>query len=283
MTPSLPHDKFAAMYKHGVHFNPLIARQHGIPAALVLKQLTFLHKAFERNNDLIDGFFYRTIDQIKGKGDIGLPFLSRSTIHRALVHLKNKGLILMSDKNTGDHTTNWYRVTEAGMSFYQKRHNFFYPEEKKDLGIHGAVLINYLRYNDLKNKIWEHLSPTHLAEKFNISKRTVQRELQNLVDNHHLKRHSQRKSSYTAQLNAPEDIKDGVTNEQYLKISKIKAIDEETEFTQTSPFEFAKPSSNNIKVRYESVYSAVQVYGDKRSAELIEGQVCSQEPLSIPY
>lgn len=104
-------------------FDGDIAKDYGIPEAILLHNIAFWVKQNALNkHNCFDGKFwtYNTI-----KTFVGLfPFLSESTIKRALKHLKDEGLILTGNFSNDKFThTNYYTLTDKAIEVLTNGHN----------------------------------------------------------------------------------------------------------------------------------------------------------------
>lgn len=119
-------------------FDGIIAKEYGIPEAVLLHNIAFWEKQNRLNqHNFFAGRYwsYNTIKAYEGLFD----FMSTATIKRALKHLKDEGLILTGNFNNDRFNhTNYYTLSDKGMSILQNcaiRLDHFEPIESSNLSL----------------------------------------------------------------------------------------------------------------------------------------------------
>lgn len=102
-------------------FNPQIAEEYGVNAAVLFQNISFWiekNKANDRN--FIDGYYW-TYSSIKAFQEL-FPYLTARAISTALQKLEDGGLIITGNHNKSAYDrTKWYAITEKGFSILQNR------------------------------------------------------------------------------------------------------------------------------------------------------------------
>ncbi len=167
---------------HG--YSPLVAQRFGIPAALVLKYLSFRASKSKRIDQGIQ-WHSQSIAEIASR----YPYLSSSTVHAALKGIPEQYLLRRrrKDRRTRAISTEYAfcdRVFEAQVN---ARPIYFDPEQAQRFGIHAAVVLHYVQHGirvgrkrDAKYR-FHSVIPTEMAEKLGISRATINRALRALV------------------------------------------------------------------------------------------------------
>jgi IclR helix-turn-helix domain len=168
---------------HG--YSPLVAEQFGIPAALVLKYLSFCTSKSKRVDQGIQ-WYSQSIADIASR----YPYLSASTVHAALKGIPENLLARRrrKDRRTRAISTEYAFCDQAFEAEVNSRPVYFDPEQAQRFGIHAAVVLHYVQhcirvYRKRQPDYWFHpISPTEAAQKLGISRASVNRALSALVE-----------------------------------------------------------------------------------------------------
>lgn len=102
-------------------FNPQIAEEYGVNAAVLFQNISFWIEKNEANDrNFIDGYYW-TYSSIKAFQEL-FPYLTARAISTALQKLEEGGLIITGNHNKSAYDrTKWYAITEKGFSILQNR------------------------------------------------------------------------------------------------------------------------------------------------------------------
>ncbi len=168
---------------HG--YSPLVAEQFGIPAALVLKYLSFCASKSKRVDQGIQ-WYSQSIADIASR----YPYLSGSTVHAALKGIPETLLIRRrrKDRRTRAISTEYAFCDSAFETKVNSRPVYFDPAQAQKFGIHAAVVLHYVQncirvYRKRQPDYRFHpISPTEVAQKLGISRASINRALSALVE-----------------------------------------------------------------------------------------------------
>lgn len=98
-----------------------LAKTYGVNEAILLYNIAFwVAKNTANKQNFFEGRYW-TFNSVKAYSDL-FPYLSASTIKRALKHLKDEGIILTGNFNNDQHNrTNFYSLTDKGMALVSNR------------------------------------------------------------------------------------------------------------------------------------------------------------------
>lgn len=98
-----------------------LAKKYGVNEAILLYNIAFwVAKNTANKQNFFEGRYW-TFNSVKAYSDL-FPYLSASTIKRALKHLKDEGIILTGNFNNDQHNrTNFYSLTDKGMALVSNR------------------------------------------------------------------------------------------------------------------------------------------------------------------
>lgn len=102
-------------------FNPQVAEEYGVNAAILFQNISFWIEKNEANDrNFIDGYYW-TYSSIKAFQEL-FPYLTARAISTALQKLEEGGLIITGNHNKSAYDrTKWYAITEKGFSILQNR------------------------------------------------------------------------------------------------------------------------------------------------------------------
>lgn len=102
-------------------FDADIAAEYGIPESIFLCNIAFWVKQNTLNKHNYFEGRYWTYNSLSAYAGL-FPYMSKSTIQRAIKHLKDEGLILAANFNNDRFNhTNYYTLTEKGLSAVSNR------------------------------------------------------------------------------------------------------------------------------------------------------------------
>lgn len=101
------------------HFNVEIAKEYGMLEAVLLNQFNFwLSKNKANGKHFVDGKYW-TYNSARAFSEM-FPYVSQSTIQRAISHLEKEGLIEIGEFNEKSFDrTKWYAFTDKGWLLFQ--------------------------------------------------------------------------------------------------------------------------------------------------------------------
>lgn len=165
-------------------FSKVIARECGVPAALVAKYLAYRvknsHKAHDGHN-----WHYETVMEMA----VRYPYMSSSCVYDALQKLKKKKIILIGRYNkwSADRTS-WFSFPSPEMQAQaEKNLLYFDPDEATKHGITAAIILGNINYWVAYNRKtkpdyhWHPISVVKLEKLLPFSRSTLLRTLQTLV------------------------------------------------------------------------------------------------------
>jgi len=168
---------------HG--YSSVVAEQYGIPAALVLKYLEF---RISKSSVAADGRQWHC----ESLADIArhYPYLSASSIHAALRSVPETRLSRrkIRSRKTRAFTSIYAFADQEFQTQVKSALIYFSPQHASDFGLHEAVVIHHLehrfRLKRRKNAEFRFLSvsPTELAERLKISRASISRAINVLVE-----------------------------------------------------------------------------------------------------
>lgn len=167
-------------------FSKALAEEHGITAAVLLK---YLAVRVTRSKNLHKGvlWHYETLDDLAAR----YPYLSKSALHATLKKLTKKVLLKDRFPKRRNNKTSWYAFRDLGCAFAAKTKLLYFDAEFAGrFGIHEAILLHNIQYwvkeNRKKQPSYEYheVSPTDLATLLPISRASIARALENLVEQH---------------------------------------------------------------------------------------------------
>ena len=98
-----------------------LAKIYGVNEAILLNNIAFWVVKNKANKQNYFEGRYWTFNSVKAYSDL-FPYLSASTIKRALKHLKDEGIIMTGNFNNDQHNrTNFYTLTEKGIALVSNR------------------------------------------------------------------------------------------------------------------------------------------------------------------
>lgn len=98
-----------------------LAKAYGVNEAILLNNIAFWVMKNKANKQNYFEGKYWTFNSVKAYSDL-FPYLSASTIKRALKHLKDEGVIMTGNFNNDQHNrTNFYTLTEKGIALVSSR------------------------------------------------------------------------------------------------------------------------------------------------------------------
>lgn len=111
------------------YFQPDIAAQYGINAAILLQNFAFWIEKNRANGKHCHDGLYWTYNSVRAFKEL-FPYMSAKSVRTAIKKLVDEGLLLTGNFNASayDRTT-WYAVTEKGNSILQNR-DFHLPERQ---------------------------------------------------------------------------------------------------------------------------------------------------------
>lgn len=184
----------AALQRQDHGYSPAVARKYGIPAALVLRYLSFRASKSKRVEDGIQ-WHSQSIAEIASH----YPYLSASTVHAALKRVPQDflGRRRRKDRRTRAISTEYAFPDAEFRQEVNGRPIYFKPEHAQRFGIHAAVVLHSLqhairvrRYQRMEYH-FHPVSLTDMAEALGISRASVARALATLVEGGMLQKHSQ--------------------------------------------------------------------------------------------
>ncbi|MEI6193653.1 MAG: hypothetical protein WCS42_04910 [Verrucomicrobiota bacterium] len=172
-------------------FSRQLAKEHGIPAAILLAFLAHRIKSVEEARKDQRGYF--TSVKVMAKH---YPYLTPSIISYALTKLRKKEVLLTDSHNRKAYDrTLWYRFADPKVQQLALEDPIrFNVEIATRSGVEAAVILQNLDYWIRENQktdnryIWHRVSPPEMAKHVPLSERTIRRVLEQLFKDHVLDR-----------------------------------------------------------------------------------------------
>lgn len=166
-------------------YAPSVAKDYGIPAAIVLRYLSFCASKSRRIEHGIQ-WFRKSIADIARL----YPYLSASTVHAALKGIPENLLMRQrrKDRRTRAISTDYAFCDPAFEARVNSWPIFFDPNIAQRFGIHAAVVLHYVQHciNLCREKQPEYrfhpISPKEVGQKLGISRASINRALSALVE-----------------------------------------------------------------------------------------------------
>lgn len=133
-------------------FDVDIAADYGIPEAIFLCNIYFWVKQNTLNKHNYFEGRYWTYNSLSAYTGL-FPYMSKSTIQRAIKHLKDEGLILAGNFNNDRFNhTNYYTLTEKGLSVVSNRiHRCSQNDHIESADLNTSIFNNNTDSTDINN------------------------------------------------------------------------------------------------------------------------------------
>lgn len=133
-------------------FDVDIATDYGIPEAIFLCNIYFWVKQNTLNKHNYFEGRYWTYNSLSAYTGL-FPYMSKSTIQRAIKHLKDEGLILAGNFNNDRFNhTNYYTLTEKGLSVVSNRiHRCSQNDHIESADLNTSIFNNNTDSTDINN------------------------------------------------------------------------------------------------------------------------------------